>query len=63
MFAIQRVDGKTKYLIAFEQGLVVGARSTCLSVSRTAMLVGYFTLNSFPCVSRMIHHPKDFQPT
>jgi hypothetical protein len=23
---------------------------------------GFYTLNSFPCVSRMFHHPKDIQP-
>ena len=24
---------------------------------------GFFTLNRFPCVSGMVHHPKDIQPT
>ena len=24
---------------------------------------GFFTFNSFPCVSRMVHHPKDIPPT
>ena len=33
-----------------------------MSVSRTAMLLG-FTLNSFLCVLRIVHHPKDIQPT
>jgi hypothetical protein len=33
--------GKTKYLSAFEQGMVVGARHTGLSVSRTATLLGF----------------------
>ena len=33
--------GKTKYLSAFERGMVVGARCTGLSVSRTATLVGF----------------------
>ena len=36
--AIQRGNGKTKYLSAFAQGIVVGARHTGLSVSRTATL-------------------------
>jgi hypothetical protein len=44
--------GKTKYLSAFEQDMVVGARHTGLSVSRTATMLG------FPCVSRMGHCPK-----
>ena len=33
--------GKTKDLSAFEQGMVVGARFTCLSVSITATLLGF----------------------
>jgi hypothetical protein len=33
--------GKTKYLNAFEQGMVVGARHTGLSVSRNATLLGF----------------------
>ena len=33
--------GKTKDLSAFEQGMVVGARCTGLSVSRTATLLGF----------------------
>ena len=33
--------GKTKDLSAFELGMVVGARHTGLSVSRTAMLLGF----------------------
>jgi hypothetical protein len=41
--------------------MVVGARHTGLSVSRSAS--GIFHAQQFPCVSRMIHHPKDIQPT
>ena len=52
--------GKTKYLSAFERGMVVGARRTGLSV-KNCNAAGFFTLNSFPCVSRMVHHPKDIQ--
>ena len=48
--------GKTKYLSAFEQGMVVGAW-------RISNAAGFFTLNSFLCVSRMVHHPKDIQWT
>jgi hypothetical protein len=44
---------KTKYFSAFEQVMVVGARHTGLSVSRTA------TLKSVLCVSKIVHHPKD----
>ena len=33
--------GKTKYLSAFEQSMVVGARRTILSESRTATLLGF----------------------
>jgi hypothetical protein len=54
--------GKTKYLSAFEQGMVVGARLTGLSV-KNCNAAGLFTLNSFLCVSRMVHHPKDIQPS
>ena len=39
MCAIQRVI--LKYLSAFERGMVVGARRTGLSVSRTATLLGF----------------------
>jgi hypothetical protein len=41
--------GKTKYCSAFERGMVVGARHTGLSVSRTATLLG-FSLSNIPCV-------------
>jgi hypothetical protein len=34
--------GKTKYLSAFEWGMVVGARGTGLSVSRTATLLDFW---------------------
>jgi hypothetical protein len=33
--------GKTIDLSAFEQGMVVGAKRTGLSVSRTAVLLGF----------------------
>jgi hypothetical protein len=49
--------GKIKDVSAFERGMVVGARRTGLSVSRTATLLVFFSLNSFPCVSRMVHYP------
>ena len=39
---------KTKDLSAFERGMVVGARHIGLSVSRTAMLLGFHT--TFSCV-------------
>ena len=53
--------GKTKDLSAFKLGMVVVVRCTgCVQNSNAA---GFFTLNSFPCVSRMVHHPKDIQPT
>jgi hypothetical protein len=45
---------------AFEQGMVVGTRHNSL-LNRNA--AGFFMLNSFPCVSRMVHHPTDIQPT
>jgi hypothetical protein len=47
--------GQNLDLSAFERGMVVGAR--------TATLLDFFTLNSLPCVSRMVHHPKDIQTT
>jgi hypothetical protein len=37
--------------------MVVGAMCTGLSVSRTATLLGFSTLNNFLCVSRMVNHP------
>ena len=43
---------KTHFLNAFEH--------LCANNCNAA---GCFTLNSFPCVSRTVHHPKDIQPT
>lgn len=54
--------GKTNDCISFEQGMVVDARHIGLSV-KNSNAAGFFTLNSFPCVLRMVHHPKDIQPT
>jgi hypothetical protein len=45
--------GKRKDVNAFEQGMVVGT-PVCVK--------NFFMLNNFPCVSRMVHHPKDLQP-
>ena len=42
--------GKTKYLSAFEQGMVVDARRTSLNW----YAAGFFTLISFPFVLRMV---------
>ena len=42
--------GKTKYLSAFEQGMVVGARRTNLSVSRTATLLGFYAQQFPVCI-------------
>ena len=50
--------GKTKDLRAFERGMVVGDRGTGLWF-KNCNAAGFFTLNSFPCVSRMVHYPKD----
>ena len=47
--------GKTKYVSAFERGMAVGARHTSLSVSRTATLLGFFTLNSL-CIKNGSPH-------
>ena len=58
----RRWTGKTKYWSASERGMVVGARCTSLCVSRTATVLG-FSCSTFLCVSRMVHHPKDIQPT
>jgi IS30 family transposase len=41
--------GRTKYLNAFERGMVVGASRTSMSVSRTVKLLGF----SRSTVSRM----------
>ena len=46
--------GKIKYLSAFERGMVVGARCTGLSVSRTVTLLGF----SRSTVSRIYHCGK-----
>ena len=55
--------GKTKYLNAFERGMVVGARRTGLSVLRTTTLLGFSHSTVHLCVSRLVHNPKDIQPT
>jgi hypothetical protein len=56
--AIQRVKGQDRNNVsAFVQGLVA---AVCVKNCNAA---GFLTLNSFPCVSRMVHHPKDIQPT
>ena len=40
------------------------SRTAMLDFSRsTASRTGLFTLNSFPCVSRMVQHPKNIHPT
>ena len=57
------VNGQDKRLSAFEWGIVVGVKRTSLNVSTNCNAAGFYTLNSFLCVSRMIHHPKDIQPT
>jgi hypothetical protein len=54
--------GKTTYLGAFEQGMVIGAIRTGLFV-KNCNAAGIFMLNSLPRVSRMVHQPKDIQPT
>ena len=46
---------RTENISAFERGMVVG--------DKNCNAAGCFTLNSFPCVSRMVHHPKDIQQT
>ena len=63
MCAIQKVNGRDKIL----RGLWMGYdsrcqahRSECVKNCNAAVL---FTLNSFPCVSRMVRHPKDIQPS
>jgi hypothetical protein len=53
--------GNTKYESVFDQVMVIGARHTSLSVSRTAALLGFSSSTIFTCVSRMVHHPKDIQ--
>jgi hypothetical protein len=53
--------GKTKDWSAFERGMVVGSGApVCVKNCNAA---GFFTFNSFQCVSRMVHHPKDIQTT
>ena len=42
--------GKTKYLSVFERGMVVGARRTGLSVSRTATLLRFSCLQFPVCI-------------
>ena len=61
MSAIQRVNGQDNIF----KCLWTGYGSTCQVhwfVSRTATLVGFSTTNSFLCVSRTVHHPKNIQP-
>ena len=62
MCAIQRVNGQDKilkYLSAVERGMVVGARSTGLTVSRTATLLGFSRLT----VSRVYQEWSTTQKT
>jgi hypothetical protein len=54
--------GKTKDLSAFERGMVVYAKHTGFSV-KNCNAAEFLMLNSLPCVSRMVHHPKNIQPT
>ena len=49
--------GKTKYLSAFERGMVVGAKRNGLSVSRTAALLGF----SYSTVSRSSRSSSQWQ--
>ena len=57
MCAIQKVNGQDKRLKCFWMVMVVGARRTGLCV-KNCSAAGFFMLNSFLCVSRMVHHPK-----
>ena len=53
--------GKTKDVSAFKRGSRCQAhRVECVRNSHAA---GFFTLNSFPCVSRMVHHLKHIRQT
>jgi hypothetical protein len=53
--------GKTKYLSAFERDMVVGDGRTGLCKNCNA--AGFFTLNSYPCASGIVHHLNDIQST
>jgi hypothetical protein len=50
--------GKAKYLSAFERGIIAGAP---VCVKNNNADYGFFTISSFPCASRMVHHPKDIR--
>jgi hypothetical protein len=54
--------GKTKYLSTFEQGMVVGAKHTSLSVSRTATLLGFSHSTVSGVYQEWSTTPKDIQP-
>jgi hypothetical protein len=43
--------------------MVIGASPGAPVCVKNYNTVGFFKLNSFPSVSRMLHHPKDIQPT
>jgi hypothetical protein len=53
--------GKTKFLSAFEQGIVVGGGHTGLSVSRTATLLGFSHSTASRVHQEIIHHPNYMQ--
>ena len=56
MCAVQRVNGKTKDVSAFEWGIVVGARLTSLSVS-----IIFFHIQKFPVCIKNGPPPKGHQ--
>ena len=50
MCVIQRVNGQDKIFKCLERDMVSSVKHTGLSVSKIAMLQGFSTHNSFPCV-------------
>jgi hypothetical protein len=59
--AIQRVNGQDKIFKCFWTWYGSRCQVHRFECVKNCNADGFFKLNSFPCVSRMVHHPKDIQ--
>jgi hypothetical protein len=63
MCSIQRVNGKHKIFKCLWTGYGSRCQAHRFERVKNCNAAGVFTLNSDLWVSRMVHHPKDIQPT